>query len=206
MKRLILRNITLTLVCYVVAAITGPAQSVFQVIGGPGLGTPSYFEIGADTGLFQIDDPSIPSLPNNATALITTPAGTLIFSIGVGTPCVFSFDLGDPFPDPFIPPSPPGFGAPLEIQGEYFSGSFQSSADVYADLLAGDGQFQIGSGTRSPMEVVATPEPGSALLFLSGLMLLIRRASNACVMDCTPSNALEPTPIQGIARGLATAP
>jgi hypothetical protein len=155
--------------------VSGQAQSVFQVINVPGLGAPSYFEIGADTGLFQIDDPAIPSLPDNATALITTPAGTLTFSIGVGTPCVFSLDFGDLFPNPFIPPPPPGIGAPLEIRGEYFSGSFQSSADVYADLLAGDGQFQIASGISSPMELVATPEPGSAMLFLCGLVLLMRR-------------------------------
>jgi hypothetical protein len=113
--------------------------------------------------------------PDNATALITTPAGTLTFSIGVGTPCVFSYDFGDPFPNPFISPQPTGSPAPLEELGEYFSGSFQSSADVYADLLAGDGEFQIGSGTSSPMEVVATPEPGSAMLFLCGLMVLMRR-------------------------------
>jgi len=175
MKRPILRNTALPLVCCVVTAITGQAQSVFQVINVPGAGAPSYFEIGADTGLFQIDDAASTSLPNNTTALITTPAGTLTFSIGVGTPCLFSFDFGDPFPDPFIPPQPPGPPAPLEIQGEYFSGSFQSSANVYSDLLAGDGQFQIGSGTSSPMEVVATPEPGSAMLVLCGLMLLMRR-------------------------------
>jgi hypothetical protein len=176
MKRPILRTTTLTLVCYAATAITGIAQGVFQVIDVPGLGGPSYFEIGADTGLFQIEDPAFPSLPDNVTALITTPAGTLTFSIGNGTPCVFSYDFGDPFPNPFIPPPPPpGFGAPLEELGEYFSGSFQCSADVYADLLAGDGQFQIGSGTSSPMEVVATPEPGSAMPFLCGLVLLMRR-------------------------------
>jgi hypothetical protein len=170
-----------TLLCigiaFLGATVTGQAQGVFQVINVPGFGGPSYFEIGADTGLFKIDDPAYPSLPDNATALITTPAGTLTFSIGNGTPCVFSYDFGDPFPNPFIPPtSPPGFGAPLESLGEYFSGSFQSSADVYADLLAGDGQFQIGSGTSSPMELVATPEPGSAMLFLCGLVLLLRRS------------------------------
>ena len=178
MKRPLLQTTTLTLVCCVVTAITGQAQGVFQVINAPGLGLggPSYFEIGANTGLFQIDDPAIPSLPDNTTALITTPAGTLTFSIGVGTPCVFSYDFGDPFPNPFIPPpSPPGFGAPLESLGEYFSGSFQSSADVYADLLAGLGQFQIGSGPSEPIEVVPTPEPGSVTLLLGGLMLLMRR-------------------------------
>jgi hypothetical protein len=175
MKRPILGTTTLTLVCCVVTAITGQAQGVFQVINVPGSGAPSYFEIGADTGLFQIDSTSLPLLPDNVTALITTPAGTLTFSIGVATPCLFSFDFGDPFPNPFIPQPPPGFGAPLEQIGEYFSGSFQCSADVYADLLAGDGQFQIGSGTSSPMEVVATPEPRSAMLFFCGLVLIMRR-------------------------------
>ena len=181
MKRLMLRNAALALVCYVVAAIAGQAQSVFQVVNVPGLGAPSYFEIGADTGLFQIDDASIPSLLDNTTAHIATPARTLTFSIGVGTPCIFSYDLDDPFPDPYFPTTPHGVGAPLEISGEYFSGSFQSSPDVYADLLAGDGQFQVGSGASSPMEVIATPEPRGALLFIFGLMLLIwRRTKPVC--------------------------
>jgi hypothetical protein len=167
----------LALASFIGMATTAQAQSVFQVINVPGSGGPSFFGIGVDTGFFQIDDPAIPSLPDNATALITTPAGTLTFSIGIGTPCVFSYDFGDPFPNPFSPPPPPPSGpvAPLEMLGEYFSGSFQSSADVYADLLAGNGQFQIGSGTSSPMEVVATPEPGSAMLFLCGLVLLMQR-------------------------------
>ena len=176
MKRPLLRTTTFTLVCCVVTAFTGRAQGVFQVINTPGLGGPSYFEIGADTGLFLIDDPASPSLPDNATALIITTAGTLTFSIGDGTPCVFSYDFGDPFPNPFIPPpSPPGSPAPLESPGEYFSGSFQSSADVYTDLLAGLGQFQIGSGPSEPMEVVPAPEPGSVTLLLGGLMLVMRR-------------------------------
>ena len=79
------------------------------------------------------------------------------------------------FPNPFIFSPPSQIGAPLEIIGKYFSGSFQSSADVCADLLAGQGEFQIGSGPSEPMEVVAAPEPGSAALFWSGLMLLMRR-------------------------------
>ena len=170
-----LRITVLALMCCLMMAITGQAQSVFKAAEVPGLGAPGYFEIGADAGLFQIDKAFIGTLPDNTIALISTPAGTLTFSIGVGTPCVFSLDSGDLFPDPFIPPPSPGFGAPLEISGEYFSGSFQSSADVYADLLAGLGEFQIGSGTSVPMEVVATPEPESAGLCLCGLMLLLRR-------------------------------
>jgi len=193
MKSPILRNTVLSLVCYLIAAITGQAQSVFQVINVPGLGAPSYFEIGAGTDLFQIDNASIATLPDNTTALINTPAGTLTFSIGVGTPCVFSLDFGDLFPNPFIPPPPPRIGAPLEISGEYFSGSVQSSANVYADLLAGLGEFQIGSGTSSPMEMVATPEPGSGILFMCGLVLLLRRCIKRVVIDCEPNKSLQAT-------------
>jgi hypothetical protein len=179
------RNTALVLVCCGVTAIASQAQNVFQAINVPGAGAPSYFEIGADTGSFQIDDAAFPSLPNNTTALIATPAGKLTFSIGVGTPCVFSYDFGDPFPNPFIPPPPPSqFGAPLEVMGEYFSGSFQSSADVYADLMAGLGEFQVGSGRSSPVKMVAAPEPGSAVLFMCGVVLLVWRSIKRVVMDC----------------------
>jgi hypothetical protein len=165
----------LTLVC-VVATLTGPAQNVFQALNVPGLGAPGYFEIGADTGLFDIDCTALPLTPSYTTAQITTPAGTLSFSIGFATPCVFSFDSGNAFPNPYIPPPPFKIGAPLEINGEFFSGSFDSSADVYADLLAGLGEFEVDSGASTPIEVVPTPEPGSMALFLCGLMLLLRRS------------------------------
>jgi hypothetical protein len=185
MKRQSMRYTVLALVCFVIMANTGQAQSVFQSMNSQ----TSYFKIDADTGLFQIDSAFIPLLPDNETALITTPAGTLAFSIGVGTPCFFSDDLGDLFPDPFIPPPPPKIGAPLEITGEYFSGSFQSSSDAYADLLAGLGEFQIGSGASEPMELVVTPEPGSAMLFLCGLMLLMqRRIKRVSYWGCEPSH------------------
>jgi hypothetical protein len=169
-----MKKLILMLAC-MVAAIAGQAQTVFQAENVPGLGAPGYFEIGADTGVFEIDAVALPLAPSFSTAQITTPAGTLSFSIGYATPCVFSLGTDNLFPNPYIPPPPPKFGAPLEINGEFFSGSFDSSPDVYADLLAGLGEFEVNSGASTPMEVVATPEPGSVILFLCGLVLLMRR-------------------------------
>jgi hypothetical protein len=169
-----MKKLILMLAC-IVAAIAGQTQTVFQAENVPGLGAPSYFEIGVDTGVFDIDCAALPLTPSDATAQIITPAGTLTFSIGIATPCVFSLDSGNLFPNPYIPPPPPKFGAPLEINGEFFSGSFDSSAEVYADLLEGLGEFEVNSGASTPIEVVAAPEPVSVILFLCGLMLLLLR-------------------------------
>ena len=174
MKRPILRNTMLALVCYVVTAITGQAQGVFQCGNPIEANSPYYFEIDAYTGLFQINDTSF-SVPDNATGQITTPAGTLTFSVGTGVFDAWSLYYSPPIPDPFIPVSQTTTGAIGEIEGNQFNGSFQSSAAVYDDLLAGLGEFQVGSGISRPMDVVATPEPGSAALFICGLMLLMRR-------------------------------
>jgi hypothetical protein len=169
-----MKKTILMLVCGV-AAITGQAQAVFQAENVPGLGAPGYFEIGADTGVFEIDAVALPLAPSFSTAQIITPAGTLSFSLGFATPCFFSLDTGNLFPNPYIPPPPSKIGAPLELNGEFFSGSFASSPDVYADLLDGLGEFEVNSGTSTPIELVATPEPGSAVLFLCGLVLLLLR-------------------------------
>ena len=177
MKKTLEQNIALTLACFLGMATAAQAQGVFQVINGSGLGVPIYFKIDADTGQFQIDSPALPTLPDNPTALIITPAGTLTFSIGVGTPAAWDNGFGNMFPNPFIPPPTPTGGSGLAMMGTQFNGSFQSSSDVYADLLAGLGEFQIVSGPtvylNGSMDVVAVPEPGTVALFLGGLMPLM---------------------------------
>jgi hypothetical protein len=190
MKKTFQQYIALTFTCFMCMAATTRAQSVFQVADGSGLAFPSYFEIGADTGRFQIDNfaygqfqngnlVSFPTLPDDSTALIITPAGTLTFSIGVGTPTGWDNGNGDMFPNPFAPPPPVMIGSGLAQSGVQFNGSFTSSAGVYNDLLAGLGDFEIITGPSEyrigQMEVTATPEPGSAALLLCGLMLLIRQ-------------------------------
>ena len=116
-------------------AATTNAQSVFQVADKSGLAFPSYFEIGADAGQFQIDNYTygqlqngnlvlFPTLLDNLTALIITPAGTLTFSIGVGVPTTWANSNGDMFPNPFVPPPPITFGSGLAMGGTQFNGSF----------------------------------------------------------------------------------
>lgn len=176
MKRPILRIAAFLLVGCMATTSASYAQAVFQIANAPNANIPSYFQIGPTTGLFQIDDPTLPSIADNTTATITTLHWSVSFSIGVATPTIFSYRTGYPFADPYVPPQPPpSVIPPLEIEGVSFSGSFQSSPNLYAELLTGLGQFRIGSGDISQIQVVATPEPGSAALFLGGLMLLLWR-------------------------------
>jgi len=161
-----------------------------------GLAFPSYFKIGAETGQFQIDDYPygqfqngnlilFPALTDDLTALIITPAGTLTFSIGVGTPAAWHNDNGDMFPNPFVPPPPPGPGSGLAKTGIQFNSSFTSSTGVYNDLLAGLGEFEIITepSRTGQMQVVTTPEPGSAALLLCGLMLLLLQGIKRTAMN-----------------------
>ena len=191
MKRTFQQSIALTLACFVCVAATTRAQSVFQVADISGLAFPCYFEIGVATGQFQIDNYAygrfqngnlvlFPTLADNLAALIITPAGTLTFSLGVGTPTSWDNGNGNMFPNPFIPPPPPHPGSGLAIQGIQFNGSFASSARIYNDLLAGLGNFEIITGPSEyrigKLELVETPEPGSVALILCGIILSLWRS------------------------------
>jgi hypothetical protein len=65
------------------------------------------------------------TLPDNLIALITTPAGTLAFSIGVGAVAGWDNTGGNMFPNPFVPPPPPGLGSGLFMSGSQFNGLFR---------------------------------------------------------------------------------
>jgi hypothetical protein len=164
--------------------ISAQAQGVLQVtqISGTGVGYfgAGYFLIDANTVQFQIDVFTTLFSPvdtDNSNVQLTTPAGWLNFSIGLGTPTFFNNATGNEFPDPFVPPPPTRVGSPLLTPGKQYGGSFQSSPDFYADLLAGEGQFLMVSGSTvyalGSLQVVAAPEPESYAVFLSGIMLLL---------------------------------
>jgi hypothetical protein len=162
-------------------ATAAQAQSVFKVtsIGGQAGFSAGYFLQDGNTGQFQLD--ILSTLPpvdtDNANAQISTPAGTLTFSIGVGTATDFNGASGNMFPDPFYP-EPVGVGHPLVLSGEQYNGSFASSPSIYTDLLAGEGQFSLFSGATvyatGTISVVAVvvPEPRGDLLCLCGVLLL----------------------------------
>jgi len=109
------------------------------------------------TGQFLVDI-AAPFDTDSFTPVISTPSGTLTFSLGTGSPATF-----------------PIWPSGNLVSGVQYTGSFQSSSAAYSDLLLGVGQFQLtatsGSGAYLWGAISAVPEPTSASLAVCGLLL-----------------------------------
>jgi hypothetical protein len=167
----------------VVMTSQAQAQGIFradmaeQQPGGVSFfGGVGYFNIAPDIGQFEV---AIVAFTGSFTPTIYTPAGSVIFSLGSGEPRIYSGC--DPFKyHPFLPlPSDPpgGYECPAFMTGTHYTGSFQSSPEVFADLLAGRGEFRLlsDSGTLLSGAIAVVPEPSLSTLLLIGLAPLIWR-------------------------------
>jgi hypothetical protein len=172
---------------FVTGACQAQAQGIFradmaeQQPGGVSFfGGVGYFRITPDIGQFEI---AIVAFTERFTPIIYTPAGSLTFSLGAGEPRIYSGC--DPFQyHPFLPPpsySPAGYECPAFMTGAHYAGSFQPSPDVFADLLAGRGEFRLlsDSGTLLTGAIAVVPEPSTLGLFLCGAFVFAFRVRRA---------------------------
>ncbi len=143
-----------------------------QLLGGVG-----YFRMGSELGEFEVA--VLYPFTESFTPTIYTPAGSLTFSLGSGEPRIYSGCRALEF-STFLPPPPPlPYECPAFMTGTHYTGSFQSSSDILAELLAGHGELRLlsGSGTllSGTMDVVVVPEPSTIVLFIGGVALLAWR-------------------------------
>jgi len=187
MKTLALRCPVLALTFLVCGVSASHAQGnfTFHLTGedSPGGGIDAHSGSGsittdANTGQFQVDI-APPFDGDSFTPFISTPSGTLTFSLGTGTPATF-----------------PLWPSGNLVSGVQYAGSFQSSAAVYSDLLSGRGQFQLTatSGDYLWGDISAVPEPSLACLFVSGLVLCLLMTRRKSVSGTKPNQSRQPTP------------
>ena len=143
-----------------------------QLRGGVG-----YFRMGSDLGEFEVA--VLYPFTESFTPTIYTPAGSLTFSLGSGEPRIYSGCHALEF-STFLPPPPLlPYECPAFMTGTHYTGSFQSSGDILAELLAGHGELRLlsGSGTllSGTMDAVVVPEPSTIALFVGGVVLLTWR-------------------------------
>jgi hypothetical protein len=137
----------------------------------------AFFSMDGSVGEFQIA--VVYPFTGSFTPTIYTPAGSLTFLLGAGEPRTYSGC--DPFRyNPFLPPTselPDGYECPSLTTGTHYVGSFQSSPDIYADLLAGRGEFRLlsDSGVVLSGSMSVVPEPSTLVLLMCGATLLLRR-------------------------------
>jgi hypothetical protein len=169
MKPAMIKVCVLALAVLTISVELAHAQAVFRADmhdqtegGSSSSGVVAYFSIVSDSGRFMVGGPGF---RGDHSAEIYTPAGTIKLSLGSGQRSTFTGCFIEP-PNPFLPPPPlpvplPTVTCDMQVHATYYVGSFQSSPEVFADLLADRGEFRLladsGAILSGSMEVVPDP-------------------------------------------------
>jgi hypothetical protein len=169
MKTASLKFAVVVLAWLVSTVVSSQAQGTFnfdlweQQAGGVwfygGLGS---FTADESVGQFEVSV-VFPYDSDSFSPVISTPSGTLSFSLGTGVPVHVNVGTFGDF-----------------MYGTQYVGSFRSSPFVLSDLLAGLGELRLTSDSPAVLltgAIIPVPEPSVCTVFFCGLLGILWRGS-----------------------------